>query len=112
KLGTRRSHYARFRLVTSAATISKYAHGGSAAPMQMPFAGLVGHIRHSTMEQLSRFAYDAVPLKGGAGIDFIGLDMIVAQDALIGIQLGIRQLSLEEIPGGIPRVIAFNPGKA
>ncbi len=53
--------------------------------MQMPFAGLIGHIRHSTVEQFSRFTYDPVPLKRWTGIDFVSLDVLVAQNALIGI---------------------------
>ena len=53
--------------------------------MQMPFAGLIGHIGHSTIEQFSRFTYDPVPLKRGTGIDFVSLNVVVAQDALIRI---------------------------
>ena len=60
-------------------------------PQQMAFAGLIGQIRHSTIEQFLRFVYHPVPLKRRAGVDLVGLNVVMAEHALIIVELGPSQ---------------------
>jgi len=52
----------------------------------------------STVAQpFARFANDEVPLKGGAGIHFVGLNVIMPQDSLIAGELIVGQLLSDEL---------------
>src|SRR5437588_7872912 len=49
-----------------------------------------------------------VPLKGRTRIDFVCLDMVMAEHPCVVIQFLIRQLVTNQLPGRIPWIIAFN----
>src|SRR5580765_639927 len=77
----------------------------------MTFAGLVGHFGHSSVKQLARAANDGVPLERRPRIVLVGLNVEMPKNALISFQFVIGQLLRNELPVGIMRIIAFDPGK-
>lgn len=46
-----------------------------------------------------------VPLEGGAGVGFVGLDMVVADEAAMGFELVVGEFCADEVVGGIFGVI-------
>lgn len=51
---------------------------------------------------------EAVPIECGAGIDFVSLNVVVADEALVVIELGVGDFDAEEIALLIARVITFD----
>ena len=74
----------------------------------MALAGLVRHRRHAAMEELAGVADHVIPLEGRTGVHLVGLNVEMAEHALVGLELGIRQFLADELAGGVPRVVAFD----
>ena len=53
----------------------------------------------------------AIPLESRAGIDFIGLYMIMPKKSLVGFEIGFRQLPCNQLICMIAWIIAFDLGK-
>ena len=53
------------------------------------WSGRRGLLGRFDAEESLRAADHAVPVHGGAGVVFVGLDMVVAEHALIVFQLGV-----------------------
>lgn len=60
------------------------------------------------VEQPAGFADDVIPLEGRAGVHLVGLNVEMAEDALVCFQFAVRQLLENEFARGIPRVVAFD----
>ena len=60
------------------------------------------------MEELAGVADHVIPLEGRTRIHLVGLDVKMADNALVNLKISIRQLLEDEIAGGIPRIVAFN----
>src|SRR5260370_5443331 len=59
-------------------------------------------------EQFARITNYVIPLESRAGVCFVGLDVVMAQDALIFIEVVIRQLLGDEFARGVLGVVAFD----
>ena len=51
---------------------------------------------------------DIIPLKGRPGVNLVGLDVIMSQHPLILLEIGIRQLVIDDVTGGVAGVIALD----
>src|SRR5260370_32973837 len=72
----------------------------------MTLAGLIGCLGHSAVDKLAGIVNEVVPLKRRAGVHFVGLDMEVAKDTLVILELVIGQFVRDEFAGGVARVVA------
>src|SRR5439155_27050991 len=77
----------------------------------MSLAGLVGGLGHAAVEQLPSITDDVIPLEGRAGVGFVGLDVEVAEDAFVFVQLVIGQLLRNDFAFGVVRIVALDLGK-
>ena len=59
------------------------------------------------MQQLAGVADNVIPLKCGAGIHFVGLNVEVAQDPLVVLELVVRQFLENEPASAVFRIIAL-----
>ena len=64
----------------------------------MAQAGLIGGVRHSPVQQASSTSDDVIPIERGAGVIFVGLNMKMAQDAVICLRIGSESLSEISLP--------------
>src|SRR5438094_762851 len=70
----------------------KYAHPNpsrSEPGAEIALAGLIGGLGHSAVDELAGIVNEVVPLKRRAGVHFVGLDMEVAKDTLVTLELVI-----------------------
>jgi len=77
----------------------------------MAFAGLIGGFRKPAVQEFARVLKDVIPLKSRAGIGFVGLNVEMAEDALVGFELVIGKFVGDDLAVGALRVIAFNFGQ-
>ena len=70
-------------------------------------AGLIGHFGHAAVKQFARANNEGVPLEGRTGVRLVGLDMVMAKNALILFQFLIGQLLRNELSIGVMGIIAF-----
>ena len=56
---------------------------------EMTLAGLIGSLGHSAVDEFAGIVNEVVPLKRRAGVHFVGLDMEVAKDTLVILELVI-----------------------
>src|SRR6266566_1533019 len=73
---------------------------------QMALAGLIGGLGHSAVDELAGIVNEVVPLKRRARVHFVGLDMEVAKDTLVILELVIGQFVRDEFTGRVARVVA------
>jgi len=75
------------------------------------FARAAGQGLGALTHQAPGMADEAVPLEGRAGVHLVGLDVEMAEDALVVLEVGFRQFAADELSGSVPGVIAFDPGQ-
>ena len=63
----------------------------------MALAGLVRHGGHAAVEELPGAADHVIPLEGRTRIHLVGLDVKMADNALVTLKISIRQLLEDEI---------------
>ena len=64
----------------------------------MTFGVFVRRAVESATEEFAGVGDSVLPLEGGAGVHFVGLDVVMAEDALVSIELGIGELVGDELP--------------
>src|SRR4051812_44852262 len=70
--------------------------------------GLVRGLRHATVQKFAGIADNQIPLKSWAGIDLVGLDVVMAKNALVALKVLILQFVCNEFAVFIAGIFAFD----
>lgn len=74
-------------------------------------AGLVGGRGHAIVENSAGMVDHVIPVEGRARIDFVSLDMEMAQESVIILELVWRKLLTNQFAVLISRIVASDPGQ-